>query len=92
MRLDGLERKTDKDLDVWNRATDLAAEVYSITGQFPKEELFGLVSQTRRAAVSVPSNIAEGAARSSRKEYIQFLYVALGSIAELETHCYWRDA
>jgi four helix bundle protein len=85
MRLDGLEQKTHKDLDVWNRAMDLAAEVYSITGQFPKEELFGLVSQTRRAAVSVPSNIAEGAARSSRKEYIQFLYVALGSLAELET-------
>ena len=85
MRLDGLEQKTHKDLDVWNRAMDLAAEVYSITGQFPKEELFGLVSQTRRAAVSVPSNIAEGAARSSRKEYIQFRYVALGSIAELET-------
>ena len=85
MRLEGLERKTHKDLDVWNRAMDLAAEVYSITGHFPKEELFGLISQTRRAAVSVPSNIAEGAARSSRKEYIQFLYVALGSIAELET-------
>ena len=80
-----LGQKTHKNLDVWNRAMDLAAEVYSITSQFPKEELFGLVSQTRRAAVSVPSNIAEGAARGSRKQYIQFLYVALGSVAELET-------
>ena len=64
---------------------DLAAEVHSITGHFPKDEVFGLVSQTRRAAVSIPSNIAEGAARNSRKEYIQYLYVALGSVAELET-------
>ncbi len=77
--------KTHKNLDVWNNAMDLAIEVYSITSQFPKEELFGLVSQARRAAVSVPSNIAEGAARNSRKEYIHFLYVALGSVAELET-------
>lgn len=78
-------QKTHKNLDVWNRAMDLSAEVYSLTGQFPKEEQFGLVSQTRRASVSVASNIAEGAARSSRKEYIQFLYVALGSLSELET-------
>jgi four helix bundle protein len=85
MKSEALGQKTHKNLDVWNRAMDLAVEVYSITGQFPKEELFGLVSQARRAAVSVPSNIAEGAARNSRKEYIQFLYVALGSIAELET-------
>ncbi|HEY7532009.1 MAG TPA: four helix bundle protein [Nitrospiraceae bacterium] len=85
MRPDEHAQKTHKNLDVWNKAMDLATEVYSITDQFPKEELFGLVSQTRRAAVSIPSNIAEGAARNSRKEYIQFLYVALGSVAELET-------
>ncbi len=85
MNPEAVGQKTHKNLDVWNRAMDLAVEVYSITSQFPKEELFGLVSQTRRAAVSVPSNIAEGAARNSRKEYIRFLYVALGSIAELET-------
>ena len=64
---------------------ELAEEVYAITGQFPKEEVYGLASQTRRSAVSVPSNIAEGAARSSQKEFIQYLYVALGSAAELET-------
>jgi four helix bundle protein len=85
MSSEAVGQKTHKDLDVWNGAMDLAVEVYSITSQFPKDELFGLVSQARRAAVSVPSNIAEGAARNSRKEYIQFLYVALGSIAELET-------
>jgi len=85
MRPDESGQKTHKNLDVWNRAMDLAAEVYSITGHFPKDEVFGLVSQTRRAAVSIPSNIAEGAARNSRKEYIQYLYVALGSVAELET-------
>ena len=85
MKPETLGQKTHKNLDVWNRAMDLAVEVYSITSQFPKEELFGLVSQARRAAVSVPSNIAEGAARNSRKEHIQFVYVALGSIAELET-------
>lgn len=85
MTTNEVSRKTHKDLDVWNNAMDLAIEVYSITAQFPKEELFGLVSQARRAAVSVPSNIAEGAARNSRKEYIHFLHVALGSLAELET-------
>lgn len=85
MNPEAVGQKTHKNLDVWNRAMDLAVEVYSITSQFAKEELFGLVSQARRAAVSVPSNIAEGAARNSTKEYIRFLYMALGSIAELET-------
>lgn len=77
--------RTHKDLDVWNKAMDLAVEVYSITAKFPKEELYGLTLQARRSAISVPSNIAEGAARNSKKEYVRFLYVALGSIAELET-------
>lgn len=77
--------RTHKDLDVWNKAMELAGEVYSVTRQFPREEVYGLTSQTRRAAVSIPSNIAEGAARDSRKEFIQFLHVALGSVAELET-------
>ncbi|MDE3120074.1 MAG: four helix bundle protein, partial [Nitrospirota bacterium] len=65
---------THKDLDVWRKAMDLVEVVYSETGRFPKEELYGLVLQTRRSAVSIPSNIAEGAARNSRKEFIQFLY------------------
>ncbi len=64
---------------------DLAAQVYSLTARFPKEELCGLTSQMRRSAVSIPSNIAEGAARHSRKEFIQFLHIASGSVAELET-------
>ena len=63
----------------------LAKEVYQMTGGFPGEEIYGLTSQMRRAAVSVPSNIAEGAARSSNREFIQFLYIALGSLSELET-------
>ena len=64
---------------------DLAAQVYSLTARFPKDELYGLTSQIRRSAVSIPSNIAEGAARHSRKEFIQFLHIASGSVAELET-------
>jgi four helix bundle protein len=77
--------KTHKDLDVWKKALDCAESIYTLTAQFPKEEQFGLVSQLRRSAVSVPSNIAEGAARSTRKEFIQFLHVALGSLSEAET-------
>ncbi len=63
----------------------MAREVYRITATFPREELYGLVSQMRRAAVSVPSNIVEGAARASTKEFTQFLYTASGSLSELET-------
>jgi four helix bundle protein len=76
---------THKDLEVWKKAMDLAAQVYSLTARFPKEELYGLTSQIRRSAVSIPSNIAEGAARYSRKGFIQFLHIASGSVAELET-------
>jgi len=64
---------------------DVTFDLYMLTRDFPKEELYGLTSQIRRSAVSVASNIAEGAARSSRKEFSQFLYIALGSVAELET-------
>ena len=76
---------THKDLDVWKKARDLAAEVYLLTARFPREELYSLTSQIRRSAGSIPSNIAEGAARHSRKEFIQFLHIASGSVAELET-------
>ena len=76
---------THEDLDVWKLSMDLVVDVYKMTAKFPSEEKFGLVNQLRRAAVSVPSNIAEGAARKSDKEYIQFLYIALGSLAEIET-------
>ncbi|MGH9398602.1 MAG: four helix bundle protein [Terriglobia bacterium] len=75
-----------KELDVWRKSVSLAVEVYSITNHFPREEKFGLTIQSRRAATSVPANIAEGWGRGSRKEYIQFLTVARGSLMELETH------
>ncbi len=74
-----------KDLEVWKESMLLAKEVYFLTKGFPKEEIYGITSQIRRASVSVPSNIAEGAARSSDKEFIQFLYISLGSLSELET-------
>ncbi len=80
-----MELKTHKDLDVWKESMRLAREVYQLTQAFPREEIYGLVSQLRRAAVSVPSNIAEGAARASTKEFTQFLYTASGSLSELET-------
>lgn len=75
-----------KDLDVWKKSMDLVELVYSLTSQFPSDEKFGLVSQMRRAAVSIPSNIAEGAARKGDKELIQFLMIAIASLSELETH------
>ena len=78
--------KTHKDLEVWRASIDLARSVYEFTRQYPKEELFGLVSQMRRASVSIASNIAEGAARNGNKEFMQFLYIALGSASELDTH------
>ena len=70
---------------MWQVAIDLVEQVYSITTSFPREERFGLTSQLRRSAVSVASNIAEGSARKSRAEFLQFVYVARGSLAELET-------
>ncbi|MCB0798807.1 MAG: four helix bundle protein [Chitinophagales bacterium] len=74
-----------KDLDVWKKGMDLVVEVYNWTGLFPDGEKFGLTSQMRRAAVSIPSNIAEGSARKGDKELIQFINIALGSVSELET-------
>ena len=74
-----------RDLDVWKGAVDLAVEVYRLTRPFPVDERFGLTSQLRRAANSVASNIAEGHARNSTREFVQFVSVALGSLAELET-------
>ena len=76
---------THEDLDVWKLSINLVVDIYTLTKSFPSEEKFGLTSQLRRAAVSVPSNIAEGAARKSDKENMQFLYFSLGSLAEIET-------
>lgn len=77
--------KSYKDLIVWQKAFQLALEVYRVTKKFPREELYGLVSQMRRAAFSIPSNIAEGYARYSTAEYKKFLKIAFASGAELET-------
>ncbi len=77
--------KTHKDLDIWKRGIGFVEQIYKATRDFPKTEVYGLSSQMRRASVSYPSNIAEGAARSSKKEFIQFLYIALGSLSEVET-------
>ena len=74
-----------KDLDAWKTGCELTKVVYEITRGFPKEEMFGLTSQLRRAAVSVPSNIAEGYGRGTRSEYARFLKISRGSLNELET-------
>lgn len=77
--------RTHKDLEAWKLSMDLVIEIYQLTSAFPKEEIFGLTSQIRRSSISIPSNIAEGATRNSQKEFIQFLYIALGSQQELDT-------
>ena len=77
--------QTHKDLKVWQQSKDLVSEIYKLTATFPKEEVYSLTAQIKRSAISIPSNIAEGAARESNKEYIRFLYIALGSLAELDT-------
>ena len=77
--------KTHRDLDVWKEGIDLAVLIYKLTDTFPKEERYGLSDQLKRSAVSIPSNIAEGAARNSSKEFVQYLYIALASASELET-------
>ena len=77
--------QSHKDLIVWQKAVDLVIEVYKLTQIFPKEELYGLSQQMRRASVTIPSNIAEGYQRNHTKEYIQFLFIAKSSGSELET-------
>ena len=80
--------RTFKDLDVWQKSYLLCLKIYKISRAFSTEEKFGLISQVRRAAISVPSNIAEGFGRKTTREYIYFLYVAYGSLCELETQIY----
>ncbi len=77
--------KSHKDLIVWQKSIEFVLNIYKITKLFPHEELYGITSQIRRASVSISSNIAEGAARKGKKEFIQFLYISLGSVSELET-------
>ena len=78
--------KSYRDLLVWQKGIDLVVDAYRATAPYPKSEIYGLTSQIRRAASSIPANIAEGYGRGSRKEYVQFLTVAQGSLKELETH------
>ncbi len=80
--------KSHKDLFVWQKAIELVVVVYDLTKTFPKTEAYGLVSQIRRAAVSIPSNIAEGRCRGTRKDFVQFLRIAYGSAAELDTQIF----
>ena len=76
---------THENLKVWKESIDFVKDIYEMTRGFPDSERYGLISQLRRAAVSVPTNIAEGAARRSRKEYLQFLHVSRGSLSEIDT-------
>jgi len=75
-----------RDLEVWQLAMTLAEKCYEVTKRFPKEEMFGMTAQIRRASSSIPANIAEGRGRSGTKEFLNFLSVARGSLMELETH------
>ena len=77
--------KPHKKLDLWNTAMELAVDIYSATENFPKDERYSLTDQIRRAAVSVPSNVAEGAGRQTRKEFANYLHMTQGSLSELDT-------
>ncbi len=77
--------QSHKDLIVWQKGVELVLSIYKLTKDFPKEEIYGITSQIRRAAISIPSNIAEGRSRGTRKDFGQFLRIAFGSGAELET-------
>ena len=83
--MEGKDTKTHRDLEIWKEGINLVTRIYKLTKDFPEEELYGLTSQMRRAAVSYPSNLAEGAARDSISEYIRYIYISLGSLSELET-------
>ena len=80
--------KTHKDLDAWKNSIDLVLDIYYVTKSFPKDEMFGLVQQLRRAVVSIPSNISEGAARNQKREFVRFLRISSGSLAEVETQLF----
>ncbi len=82
--------KNYKELKVWENAYKLCLDIYTVTKRFPKEEIYGLTSQIRRSAVSIPSNIAEGYGRKTTSEYMRFLYIAYGSVCELETQTILR--
>ncbi len=77
--------KPHKRLDVWKKAIDLTVDIYKLTENFPKTEIYGLTGQMKRAVISVPNNIAEGAGRHTKKEFINYLHMAQGSLSELDT-------
>ena len=85
IKVQGNRIQNFKDLRIWQKGITVVKEIYQLTKEFPKDEMYGLTSQLRRCAVSIPSNIAEGFRRYHNKEYKQFLYITLGSCAELET-------
>jgi len=76
--------KTHRDLDVWKDSIELVSEVYRLSRKFPKEEIFCLTQQLRRAAISIPSNISEGAARNQKRDFVRFLRISAGSLAEID--------
>lgn len=82
----GQEVKGFRQLTVWQKAYKLALEIHKVSKTFPKEETYGLISQLQRASVSIPANIAEGYERNHRKEYLQYLHIAKGSLGEVETY------
>jgi four helix bundle protein len=83
-----MENKSYTELKVWQEAREMVKKIYSISQSFPKEEIYGLQQQIRRCAISVPSNIAEGIGRNHNKDTVQFLYIAKGSLYEMETQLY----
>jgi four helix bundle protein len=85
-REDIMSIQSFRELEVWRVAMDLATECYRVTKPFPKDELFGMTSQIRRASASIPANIAEGQGRESTKEFLNFLSIARGSLMEVQTH------
>jgi four helix bundle protein len=80
-----MDTRPHRNLDVWKKSMDFVKDIYKVTALFPKDEIYGLVPQMRRAAISIPSNLAEGAARKGNKEFKQFLNIAQGSISELDS-------
>lgn len=80
-----MNEKPHRKLNLWQKSIEYVIQIYKTSKQFPDKERFGIISQMQRAAISIPCNIAEGAARKSRKEFVQFLYTARGSVSELDT-------
>jgi len=78
--------KPHKKLDVWKKSMELVKQIYELTKSYPENESYGLINQMRRAAISISANISEGAARNTKKEFVQFLHMAQGSLSELDTH------